>query len=245
MMHITALIPLKIKNDAQFRRFQACFTSYKFVVEKYKVVLNIADESNGYYSQQIRSFLRKYDVEKNFIKSNGYVDAVQRLIQSVKNDYFFFIVDDVELLRQKDFIKPSIAAFRENGDLIQIKFGGGLSARKSKVENLKMYKDLYRPFQYQADVVWVNKISLDRERYIFSHYNCVLKTEIFQKIDSRISAPIPSFDAYVLFLKENFLGELGEFTTGWLNWEDYLYVWERSPTSKKEALHLLETSGER
>ena len=204
MSKLTGLLPLKIKTDSQLQSFKTCFSSYKFIIEKYKINLKIADESDENYSQEVRTFLKRLDITKNFIGSDGFVDAIQNLIQAVNTEYFFFILDDVELLKQKDFIAPSLAAFKENRDLIQVKYGGGLSAGKNKKQNLALYKHDYKPFEHDLDIVWINKIGLDREAYIFSHYNCVLKTEIFQKIDSLIKVALPHFDAYVVFLKKHF-----------------------------------------
>ena len=178
------------------------------------------------------------------VESSGYVDAVQKLIQSVENEYFFFIVDDVELLNHKDFITPSLGAFGKNENLIQIKFGGGHSARKTKKQNLSIYENFYRKSHHDQDIVWINTIMKNQEKYIFSHYNCILRSDVFKKVDKEIvNHNIKNWDDYVLFLKANFLKELGHYETGWLNFEDYLYTWYRSEISKGEAIMLI--GGER
>ena len=205
MTDICALIPIKITSDLQFNLFKECFSSYLPILNKYDIQVKIADESSVLYMPLVKNFLEEQNINKEFIKGNGYTDSIQVLIQSVKSKYFFFIVDDVELLTIKDFVEPSLKAFEKNNKLIQIKFGGGAAARKTKKQNLNLYKDYYRESVHGSDIVWINKIVENHEKYIFSHYNCILRTDIFQQLDKKIAnTAISNWDAYVVVLKTNF-----------------------------------------
>ena len=241
-MDATALIPLKVKSDKQWELFKRCFASYVSVLKKHNISLHVACESSEKYKVQIKRFIENngLKIEKT-IESSGYVAAIKNLIQSVNTSFFFFIVDDVELLKNKDFILPCVSFMQENPQVVQIKIGGGLVYSRDKKKNTELYSAFYKiNVCNEVDTIWTGALTQDRENYIFSHYNCVLRTDIFQLYDNKNNKNACNWDDYVVLLKRNYLQEFEGYETGWLNFEDYLHAWGRTDLSILQANQLLE-----
>ena len=222
---ITGLMPLKIMDETNFGWFKECISSFLPVIKKHEVLIRVCNESPSNYTARIQSYFNEIGLEVEYVKGNGFVNAVQSLIRSVKEDYFFFMLDDVELLTSKDFITPILGAFDRIPGLAQVKYGAGIVGRKSKRKSLELYSHLYTPHQEARDTIWYKTIADDTEEYILSHYNAVLDSKIFKELDSKIDINnnIPTWDAYVVQLRLRFINEISHYRTGWLNMEDYLF----------------------
>lgn len=189
-------------------------------------------------------------------------DAVLNLIDKVKTKYFMFLIDDVCQIVKKDFVTPIIQYMESNERVIQVKYGGGIiSEGHTNISNLlinndnvaftKSPKTVFTRNKIHNDTIWTFDIAHQniKEEFIFSYYNCIMRTKVFQQINDIINLNQSNnvwhkritwsdYLAYINYSPNtcNQINKLGfpapfkfleNYQTGWLNFCNYIFAIDR------------------
>jgi hypothetical protein len=255
---INALLPLKITNHQQFISFKRCFMSYYNNVGHHDISYILCDDSIPLFRDEIQKFLNGLRLKYEYVRSEdcSFYEVVSKLIQAVSGDYFFFIIDDVELL-DKDFVAPAIEAMERDNNLSHIKIGGGYILEGDHNTNATYVKRInndtveleyninqrktnpiyFNRMKVKDNSVWVTSyINSDEqdirkyEPFVLGYWNDIMRADYFKDIDIKVSKmrkKDPTFHYYAENSSKSFKKELKDRKVGYLNFANYLYAWGR------------------
>jgi hypothetical protein len=198
---VTILSTFQIRPEKTM--WKECIRSYyQTMVPPYPLHL-IQDDSTPSYHEELCKVLDELGANYKFIKSEypGAFGAVYSLIKEVKTKYFFFIIDDVIMVKDKDIITPLVHFMEENKEVIQIKLGGGpISEGPSnkywvidkpggnRTLNVPGNPVLHPTKTIGNNTIWTFSLIPENTRgqYPLPWYNGFLRTSIFHKINDII-----------------------------------------------------------
>lgn len=239
---IDVLIPLKTRKNEQYELFKDCFKSYYQHLKHFDTRYIICDESDEIFFEQNNKFLCEFNINFEYVKNTGstFYDTIASLIDNLKSKYFLFILDDVEIYDQKNILLPSIKALEQDENLIQIMLGGceliksnlnrinvNEALRQATIENIT-----FNATEFNNDIIWStqfnNRNLLCYEKYIFSYWNTIMRTDFFQernsyiRIDERGPRTFHYYAENASFYIPDEIFARG-YRVGWVNFEDYIY----------------------
>jgi hypothetical protein len=262
---ITILTPLFL-NHHKLSMFEVSIKSFYDNMEKPYPLHIIKDDSPLPLHEEAKKIIGKINDNHLFLprttKTNGF-EVIIELIDKVTTDYFFFIIDDAAMTISKDFITPIITHMEKNKKTIQVKIGGGVLCRPnvSNLHNITLNEDdtLYLnanknvkwyPSRMGKDTIWTMELkdkNIKGEMAI-TYWNCVLRTNIFKKINNIIKDKKGKFkDKFWHDYQSytNYGGDINDkvfnngwpdgfeflnnYDSGWLNMCCYIYPFGRSP----------------
>lgn len=235
------LVPLKIKSDKQFQLFSKCWDSYRHIVYDQRAKVIIANDSNEHFTKKLTQKINESKCDAWVTQGGGFVNSVRNLIKAADRDFLLWFLDDVELLETKrNIVEPCIKSMLQDESIIQIKFGSGKVARKSIQTNISALGNLYQPTEIDNDIIWTCDIKNDDEKYIFSQWNAVMRTNAAKQMDHLIKGNFETWDAYTVAISDNTRTLTKNYKTGWLNFRDYLYPHGRSTITLEKAKSMLQ-----
>lgn len=229
MKKISVLLPLKVKNNEQYKLFCRCLLCYSDLLKDSDTELIVANESINKFYNLTNQKLKEISPQVNFIETKGFVNSVRELIKSSKNKYIMFILDDVELLFDvKESIHDCVETMDKNEDIDQIKFGGGKIYKANRTQ-VKIFKKNHKPIKTNKNTIWLNDSLREDKRHLISYWNSLTRSSLLKELDLKYNKNCNTFDAYTVETSKIFVNmNKKDSKTGWLNLKCGLYAWGRT-----------------